>query len=123
MTPLSTIAFSTLGAELRTDGAGVYNLVRQLGCATGVAAMTALLQARIEIRLADFYPKGVIAPLSADVSAMVYFAAYTDCFKVLAVATLAMMPAVFLFRIVRPPAGEAVTARATADLRPARERD
>ena len=123
ITPLSTLAFSTLGAELRTDGAGVYNLVRQLGCASGVAAMTGLLQARIQIRLADFYPKGVIAPLSADLSAMVSFAAYTDCFKVLAVATLAMTPAVFLFRIVRPPAGEAVAARAAADCRPPRERD
>ena len=35
-------------AELRTDAAGVYSLLRQLGCATGVAVMTALLQARIQ---------------------------------------------------------------------------
>ena len=47
-TPLSTLAFSSLAAELRTDAAGVYSLLRQLGCATGVAAMTALLQARIQ---------------------------------------------------------------------------
>ena len=47
-TPLSTLAFSSLAAELRTDAAGVYSLLRQLGCATGVAAMTALVQARIQ---------------------------------------------------------------------------
>ena len=47
-TPLSTLAFSSLAADLRTDAAGVYSLLRQLGCATGVAAMTALLQARIQ---------------------------------------------------------------------------
>jgi hypothetical protein len=72
--------------------------------------------------LADFYPTGVIAPLSADLSAIASFAAYTDCFNVLAVATLAIIPAVFLFRIVRPPAVEEVAARA-ADCRPARLRD
>jgi MFS transporter, DHA2 family, multidrug resistance protein len=106
ITPLSTIAFSTLGAELRTDGAGVYNLVRQLGCATGVAAMTAVLQARIQIRLADLYPEGVITPSSADLSAVVSFAAYTDCFAVLAAAALAMTPGVLFFRIARSRAGE-----------------
>jgi len=30
-TPLSTLAYSSLGAELRTDAAGVYSLLRQLG--------------------------------------------------------------------------------------------
>ena len=50
-TPLSTLAFSTLAAELRTDAAGVYSLLRQLGCATGVAMMTAVLQARIQAHL------------------------------------------------------------------------
>src|SRR5256886_16683971 len=50
-TPLSTLAFSTLAAELRTDAAGLYCLLRQLGCATGVAAMTALLQRSEERRV------------------------------------------------------------------------
>jgi MFS transporter, DHA2 family, multidrug resistance protein len=110
-TPLSTIAYSTLRAELRTDAAGVYNLVRQLGCATGVAAMTAVLQARIQIRFADFYPEGMIAPASAGLSASVSFAAYTDCFSVLALAALGMTPGVLLFRIVRPKTGDATISR------------
>lgn len=123
LTPLTTIAFSTLGAELRTDGAGVYNLVRQLGCATGVAAMTALLQMRVQVRLTDLYPEGVITPSSADPSAALSFGAYTDCFEVLAVAALAMIPAVFVFRIVRPPAGDALAARAATGFGANRERD
>ena len=57
-TPLSTLAFSTLGPELRTDAAGVYNLARQLGCAAGVATMTAVLQARIRERLERAQPTG-----------------------------------------------------------------
>jgi hypothetical protein len=42
LTRLSTLAFSSLATELRTDAAGIYSLLRQLGCATGVAAMAAL---------------------------------------------------------------------------------
>ena len=43
-TPLSTLAFSTLATELRTDATGLYSLLRQLGYASGVALMTAVLQ-------------------------------------------------------------------------------
>jgi MFS transporter, DHA2 family, multidrug resistance protein len=111
ITPLSTTAFSTLGAQLRTDGAGIYNLARQIGCATGVAAMTAVLQGQIQIRLADFYPQGVIAASSADVSSLVSLGAYTDCFRLLAVVALAMIPGVLLFRIVRPDGAGAGRAR------------
>ena len=102
-TPLSTLAFSTLAAEQRTDAAGVYNLARQLGCATGVAAMTAVLQARIHTRFQQLYDHGGIAGLS---SARIYetasFLAYTDCFRLLGIVTLAMIPGVLLFRTMRP---------------------
>jgi DHA2 family multidrug resistance protein len=40
--PLSTIAFSTLPAEWRTDGAGLYTLVRNIGSSVGIACMQAL---------------------------------------------------------------------------------
>jgi DHA2 family multidrug resistance protein len=97
-TPLSTLAFSTLGAELRTDAAGVYSLLRQLGCATGVAVMTALLQARIH---------GNSLPVF-DPSARV-FAAYTSCFRTMAIITAITLPGILLFRVLRP---EAATPRA-----------
>src|SRR5437764_70206 len=42
LTPLSTLAFSTLAPDRRTDAAGLYSLLRQLGCACGVALMTAI---------------------------------------------------------------------------------
>ena len=59
-TPLSTLAFSTLAAELRTDAAGLYCLLRQLGCATGVAVMTAVLQAKVQHGLAAIPEQGLI---------------------------------------------------------------
>lgn len=110
-TPLSTLAFSTLAAELRTDAAGVYNLLRQLGCATGVAVMTAVLQGRIQTNIFNIF--GVTAvdgglPLRAlDLAT---YAAYIESFRMMAVATTILLPGIFLFRVMR----------ADSDLRPAR---
>lgn len=107
-TPLSTLAFSTLAAELRTDAAGLYNLARQLGCATGVAIMTAVLQARFHLRFKAIYHQSAITtPSTAHASELASFAAYTDCFRVLALLTLAMLPGIFLFRILRHGEGVA----------------
>jgi MFS transporter, DHA2 family, multidrug resistance protein len=102
-TPLSTIGFSTLAAELRTDGAGVYNLLRQLGCASGVAMMTAVLQARIESGSSGFYHHGAMAGGSpSQLSGIAFLAAYTACFRILAIVAAAMIPGIFLFRVLRP---------------------
>jgi DHA2 family multidrug resistance protein len=102
-TPLSTLAFSSLAAELRTDAAGVYSLLRQLGCATGVAAMTALLQARIQtnyMAIAGQPMPGVGSPSRLlDVAT---FGAYTGCFRIMAVITLVIIPGVCLFHVLRP---------------------
>jgi MFS transporter, DHA2 family, multidrug resistance protein len=102
-TPLSTLAFSSLAADLRTDAAGVYSLLRQLGCATGVAAMTALLQARIQasiIPIADQGAAGVKSP--SHLLDLATFGAYTGCFRTMAVITAVVIPGVFLFRVLRP---------------------
>jgi MFS transporter, DHA2 family, multidrug resistance protein len=102
-TPLSTFAFSTLAAELRTDAAGVYSLLRQLGCATGVAAMTALLQARIQTNYAAIIDQPVLGAGTPSHSLdLVTFGAYTGCFRILAVITVVIIPGVFLFRVLRP---------------------
>jgi MFS transporter, DHA2 family, multidrug resistance protein len=100
-TPLSTLAYSSLGPELRTDAAGVYSLLRQLGCATGVAVMTALLQARIQANFAAIGHKtanigGPPQLLEATLGA------YAGCFRVMAVITVVIIPGVFLFRVARP---------------------
>jgi MFS transporter, DHA2 family, multidrug resistance protein len=100
-TPLSTLAFSTLEAELRTDGAGLYNLLRQLGCATGVAAMTAAWQLLFEARLAALSgcPAGHTA--TPELLKAATFQAYADCFRLLAAAAALMLPGIFLFRLRR----------------------
>ena len=47
ITPLSVLTFLTIGANSRTEAAGLYNLARQLGGAVGVAAVTATIAAGI----------------------------------------------------------------------------
>jgi MFS transporter, DHA2 family, multidrug resistance protein len=104
-TPLSALAFSSLAAELRTDAAGVYSLLRQLGSATGVAAMTALLQAKVQTNYAAI--AGRPAPgagSSPDLLGLATFGAYTGCFRVMAIITVVIIPAVFLFQVMRPSA-------------------
>jgi len=108
-TPLSTLAFSTLPAELRTDAAGVYSLLRQIGCASGVAAMTAVLQARIHV-LTTLHPSpsGPPSPIEALHSAS--FAAYAGCFQTMAIITAAILPGVFVFRVLRRDAALSTAA-------------
>jgi DHA2 family multidrug resistance protein len=102
-TPLSTLAYSSLGAELRTDAAGVYSLLRQLGCATGVATMTALLQAKIQTNFAEMTNYGVGPdPMPPNLLEAATFGAYGACFRMLAIVTTAIIPAIFLFRVARP---------------------
>jgi DHA2 family multidrug resistance protein len=101
-TPLSTLAFSSLAAELRTDAAGIYNLLRQLGCATGVAIMTVVLQAGIQANLAAFPHRGEANSLPDQIRDMAAFSAYTGCFQTMAVVTVIMLPGVLLFRVPRP---------------------
>jgi DHA2 family multidrug resistance protein len=102
-TPLSTLAFSSLAAELRTDAAGVYSLLRQLGCATGVAAMTALLQARIHTNYVAIVNQPVHGGGSpSQLLELAIFGAYAGCFRIMAVITIAMIPGVFLFHVLRP---------------------
>jgi DHA2 family multidrug resistance protein len=102
-TPLSTLAFSSLAAELRTDAAGVYSLLRQLGSATGVAAMTALLQARIHTNYAAMVARSVATDGSWSRSLdLATFGAYMGCFRIMAVITLVIIPGIFLFHVLRP---------------------
>jgi DHA2 family multidrug resistance protein len=102
-TPLSTLAFSSLADELRTDAAGAYSLLRQLGCATGVAAMTALLQARIQTNYAAIADqRGLGAGSPSHLTDLATLGAYTGCFRTMAIITLFTIPGVFLFRVLRP---------------------
>jgi DHA2 family multidrug resistance protein len=101
LTCLSTISFSTLAPEMRTDAAGVYSLLRQLGCASGVALMTAVLHAKTNANLLAMGdgPIGLGGAVSPEDFASLE--AYGACFREMAFAALFMLPGIWLFR-VRP---------------------
>jgi DHA2 family multidrug resistance protein len=107
ITCLSTVGFSTLSSEMRTDAAGVYSLLRQVGCASGVVLMTAVLRAAIQTKLGH-PPAGSLEndPALLDIATL---QAYSECFRGMALATLVMLPGVWLFRVrpMAPRLGEA----------------
>lgn len=93
-TPHSTLAYSTLTPALRTDASGVYSLLRQLGFASGVALMTAVL--RLEIAGHRSALAGIASSTGPfDLAALL---GYRDCFRLMAFASLIVIPGVFLFR-------------------------
>jgi MFS transporter, DHA2 family, multidrug resistance protein len=93
--PLSTFAFTTLPIEQRTDAAGLYSLMRQIGCASGVALMTAVLQMRIAAH-AGGAPPGAAPAVGASLQG------YADCFGMMAVAAVAVTPGILAFRNIAP---------------------
>jgi hypothetical protein len=107
-TPHSTLAFSTLAPDLRTEASGLYSLLRQLGFASSVALMTAVLRTRIDINLLGITP---LLPTPAGGSPSVEavnaatLQAYRQCFMMLSVAALLVIPGAFLFRFNDAKAG------------------
>jgi len=105
-TPHSTLAFSTLAPELRTDASGLFSLLRQLGFASGVALMTAVLRLEIERHLAVLSGGGGAgASPPAPLLDLATLLAYRDCFRMMAVASLIVIPGIFLFRLAGADAG------------------
>jgi MFS transporter, DHA2 family, multidrug resistance protein len=99
---LSTVGFSTLAPELRTDATGVYSLLRQLGCAFGVALMAAILRSQIAANSqAAGSAEGTLPAHLRDIAAL---HAYSTCFRVMALTALVLMPGIWLFRLPSPRA-------------------
>jgi hypothetical protein len=107
LTCFTMISFSTLSVEMRTDASGVYSLLRQLGCASGVALMTGVLHVVAHGHLLAF-PEGQPGPGGAlSPENLAVLKAYSACFQGMAAASLLMLPGIWLFR-VRPTRRTAV---------------
>jgi DHA2 family multidrug resistance protein len=99
-TPLTTLAFSTLAPGIRTDATGLYSLLRQLGYASGVALMSAILQSKISLHSADL-SSGLAAgtPLPSQLAEAAALHGFADCFTMMAIASAVIIPGILLFRI------------------------
>ncbi len=118
--PLSALAFATLPPALRTDGAAVFSLMRNLGSSIGVSVMTAMLsqgrqlhRAHLVEHVTPFSPvtkDGVdgfstdtlagLARLSEEISRQADVMAYLGDFYILMLVTLLPLP---LLLILKPP--------------------
>lgn len=101
--PLSTLAFLTLPPHFRTDASGVFSLLRQIGYASGVALMTAVLGLRTTHATTILVAQGAGASGTAHIEKFAALTAYDDCFRMMAIAAMAVIPGIMLFRIKRSP--------------------
>ncbi len=128
--PLNTIAFATLPVDLRTDAAGFFQLLRNLGGSIGVSMSVGVLARQMQVSHADigagltpfstpWADSGVAGMLGGDavtaaidgaVNAQAAMIAYVDVFYMLFWVTAAMMPLVLFLKKPAgpPPAAEMV---------------
>jgi DHA2 family multidrug resistance protein len=118
--PLSTVTLATLCAEQRTEGSGFYNLSRNIGSSVGISIVNALLTRNTQINHADivehvtavnraFENPAVTqfwnpmtaagrAALDAMITQQAQIIAYIDDYKLLMIATLAVIPLLIVFK-------------------------
>lgn len=128
-TPLSVVSLSTLPPSVRPEGAGFYNLARNVGSSIGISIVGALLARTTQANHADIAqyvtavnpqlgnpavahslnpltPSGRAA-LDALITQQAQIIAYVDDYKFLMIATLAVIPLLIVFQgRTRAPSGE-----------------
>jgi len=118
--PLSTIAFATLPHHLRTEGAGLFTLVRNVGSSAGISALSAvqiqnLAISRTELtehiradnpalhafgRHIDTTSPMQLAGLAGQIARQAAMISYIDSFKLIMIVCFLAMP---LLVLLRPP--------------------
>jgi DHA2 family multidrug resistance protein len=124
--PLSAATLSTLSAEQRTEGAGLYNLSRNIGSSVGISVVNAMLTRNTQVNhasiaahvtavnrgfenpnVAHFWDPLTAAgraALDAVITEQAQIIAYIDDYKLLMIATLAVFPLLLVFRRAGAPA-------------------
>jgi DHA2 family multidrug resistance protein len=128
--PLTTVSLATLPPEQRTEGTGLFNLSRNIGSSVGISVVTSLLTQNTQANHADIvqhvtavnrvFESPAIArfwnpatdagraALDAMITQQAQIIAYIDDFKLLMIATLAVIPLLVVFKKARG-GGEAHT--------------
>jgi DHA2 family multidrug resistance protein len=123
--PLSSATLATLRPDQRTEGAGIYNLSRNIGSSVGISVVTSLLTQNTQANHADIaqhitavnrqFDNPAIAhmlspvtaagraALDAIVAQQAQIIAYIDDYKLLMIATLAAVLLLVVFK--KPSAG------------------
>ena len=116
--PISSVAYSTLPASQRTEAAGLFSLVRNIGSSIGISAVMTILarstqtnHAEIAARVPMFgaeqgllpgaWDPGTVAgatALNAEISRQAAVIAYVNDFWLLMLLTMAALPLVYFLR-------------------------
>jgi MFS transporter, DHA2 family, multidrug resistance protein len=118
--PLSSVSLGTLPPQRRTEGAGIYNLARNIGSSLGISVVNALLTSNTQVNHAEIVAhvtpvnrgfempaiSQLLNPLTAAgraaldvvITQQAQIIAYIDDYKLLMIATLAMLPLLVVFR-------------------------
>lgn len=124
--PLTTIAFATLDAKYRNQGAAMFTLCRNIGSAAGISVLQALTiqnAATVHSRLVegirpdnprldqgfDFDLPSAVAAMNAQITRQASMVSYVDTFWLLFAVTLAVIPLLLLMRGPRAGAGKGPT--------------
>jgi MFS transporter, DHA2 family, multidrug resistance protein len=129
--PLSSVSLATLPPERRTEGAGLYNLSRNIGSSVGISIVNALLTSNTQVNHAEIVAhvtsvnRGFQLPaisqllnpmtdagraaLDAVITRQAQIIAYIDDYKLLMIATLAMLPLLMVFTRIADDGGEHTT--------------
>jgi DHA2 family multidrug resistance protein len=129
--PLSVVTLSTLSPELRTEGAGLYSLSRNIGSSVGISVVNSLLTRNTQVNHADIaqhvtavnrmFDDPTIAQfwnplttagraaLDAVVTQQAQIIAYIDDYELLMIATLAVVPLLIVFKRASGGAGKGHT--------------
>jgi DHA2 family multidrug resistance protein len=119
-TPLSVVALSTLGPQRRAEGAGLYSLARNIGSSVGISVVNSLLTTNTAVNHAEIsrsvtaVNRGFAEPavarfwnpfsaagrtlLDSVITGLARFIAYCDDYKLLMVATIAVIPLLLVFK-------------------------
>ncbi len=126
--PLSAATLSTLTSERRAEGAGIYSLSRNIGSSVGISVVNTLLTQNTQINHADIAQHATMvnrafeipmiarvwnpitaggrAALDIVITRQAEIIAYIDDYKLLMIATLAVIPLLLVFK--KPAGGEAL---------------
>jgi DHA2 family multidrug resistance protein len=118
--PLSAVTLSTLPPEQRTEGAGLYSLSRNIGSSIGISVVNSLLTTNTQVNHADIaqhvtavnrvFESPMItkfwnpltaagrAALDAMIMQQAQIIAYIDDYKLLMIATIAVIPLLIVFQ-------------------------
>jgi MFS transporter, DHA2 family, multidrug resistance protein len=118
--PLSVVTLSTLPPELRAEGAGLYSLSRNIGSSVGISVVNSLLTTNTQVNHAEIarhvtavnriFSDPTIAKvwnpltaagraaLDAMITQQAQIIAYIDDYKLLMIATIAVLPLLVVFK-------------------------